>query len=162
MDLEEYARLLGRIVGNLHSLEFLLRAFLYANAAPPHAPMPTGVSLNTLNVGDAVPLNAFTDYDALGRLIDRYNNAIGAAHPECVVDPTIVDLRDALAHGRVSSPDPSNDLVLLKFDRPSGSATRVTYAQRLTADWLKDQARRVFAEIEKVAKAPGSPVVQGP
>jgi hypothetical protein len=50
MDLEEYALLLGRVIGNLHALEFSLRAFLYAKNDPPHAPPPWGPDMNSMRV----------------------------------------------------------------------------------------------------------------
>jgi hypothetical protein len=95
-----------------------------------------------------------TDYRALGELIDAYN----AIAPEHAIDRTVVDLRDALAHGRVSAPHPTDDFVLLKFDRPSGGFTRVAYAQAVTEEWLAQEEARVATQFKKVAGAPGSPI----
>ncbi len=156
MDLREYVLLMGKVVINLQSLEFLLRGFLYNSEAPPHHPLTWGADLNGFRPGDVVPVNALTDYDGLGRLIDRYNVLVSSAHPEWVIDPTVVSLRDALAHGRVSATDPSNNLFLLKFDRPSGDETTVTFAQEVTLDWLKAQNQSVVAEMKKVASASGA------
>ncbi len=161
MDLEEHARLLGRIIGNLQSLELLLRAYLYAMGDPPHTPLHAGKSFDSLAVGDTVGVNALTDFSSLGELIERYNTRIQTTHPHLVVDDSIVDLRDALAHGRVSAPDPTNDLSLLKFSKPSGGTTRVTFLQKLTDQWSKTQASRVFAEMKEVSQAPGAPIVSG-
>lgn len=162
MDLEEHARLLGRIVGNLQSLEILLRAYLYAMGDPPHAPLPAGKTLDSLLVNDTVGVNALTDFSSLGKLIERYNRCVETTHPHLKVDSSIVDLRDAFAHGRVSAPDPTSDLSLVKFDQPSGGTTKVTFSKKLTEQWLSTQASRVLAEIKRVAQAPGAPVVPGP
>src|SRR5216117_3606119 len=99
MDLEEHARLVGRLVGNLDSLEFALRAYLYEKADPPHTPLPAGHTLDSLKIGDAVPINAMTDYSSLGELIDRYNRLVERSSPGLQVDRSLVSLRDALAHG---------------------------------------------------------------
>ncbi len=158
MELEEHARLMGRLVGNLQSLEFALRAYLYAKGDPPHTPFPPGQTLQSLKVGDMAPVNAMTDYSTLVQLIDRYNKLVGSTHPELQLDRSLVSIRDGLAHGRVSALDPADDLVLLKFERPSTSGARVAYSVTLTNDWLQSQIHRVFEELKKVMKAPGTPI----
>jgi hypothetical protein len=81
-------------------------------------------------------------------------------HRHLSVDRSTIDLRDALAHGRVSAANPRGPLFLLKFDhRYVGSTTRVSYAQDISLQWLSDQVKRVRNEIEKVTRAPGSPIV---
>ncbi len=88
-----------------------------------------------------------TSYDCLGKLINRYNKL---ALPERKVDKSIVELRDALAHGRVASPDSSNHFWLMKTARaPSGLVT-VSFSQEMTEDWLIIQIRRLQAELRKV------------
>ena len=158
MDLEEYWKLLGHLVGNLQSFEFAIRAYLYARADPPHTPLASGQILDSIKVGDIVPVNAMTDYSSFGQLIDRYNRLLEKTHPELQLDRSIVLVRDAIAHGRVSTSDPTKDLVLLKFNKPSESATSVTYTQALTPGWLKVQTRRVCEEVTKIRKAPGTPI----
>ena len=153
--------LLGKLISNLLSLEFVLRAFLYEHSDPPHNPLPRGLSLNVLKIGDVVPENAMTDFSSLGHLINRYNDVISRRHPNLAVDRTIVELRDALAHGRVSSTDAASDPFLLKFERPGGCKTRVTYSQQLTQEWLREQCNWVREEATKVSEAIGSPDVTG-
>lgn len=80
VDLHEHARLLGRLVANLQSLEFVLRAHLYAQSSAPHVPFAAGQSLDSLNVDEVVGENALTDYSSLGQLIDRYNVSIRTTH----------------------------------------------------------------------------------
>jgi hypothetical protein len=137
MGLHEYASLMGRVVINLQSLEFALRGFLCNSEAPPHNPLPSRAGLDGLGPGDVVPVNAFTDFDSLGRLIERYNSL------------------DALTHGRISTTDPSKDLFLVKFDRPIRNTTRVNYAQKVTTEWLKAKIDDVHTELMKVAKVAG-------
>jgi hypothetical protein len=115
---ELFALALGKFVSNLQCLEFLLRNYLYNHMESSASTLP--VRLHEMHVGDWVAVNAFTDYKSLGQLIEHYNEAV-AADPNLVVDPSVVSVRDALAHGRVSSrtidslPTPR----ILKFDTPA-------------------------------------------
>jgi hypothetical protein len=159
IDPQEYAALIGRVVANLQALEFLLGVFLYNKADPPHNPLPTGKSLCSLSVGDVVGENALTDFSPLGKLIDRYNRSIGASCPNLLVDRSIVELRDALAHGRLLKEAANEDLILVKFGNPSSGSTRVAYSHKLTRDWLKAQVGVTLGECKKIVQAPDAPVV---
>lgn len=158
MDSQEYAALLGQVIVNLQALEYLLRAFLYANADPSHSPLPPGKTPESYVVGEEVPVNALTDYDSLSRLISRYNRAVRASHRHLLLDPSVVELRDALAHGRVSADHPGDNPVLVKFQKPSGGRTKVAYSQKLTRGWMKAQVKLALGECKKVAQAAGTPV----
>jgi hypothetical protein len=140
---EVYATKLGQIWANFHSLEMTLRTFLALR--DPRDALKEGQSFATLAVGDVVAENPTTDYASLGQLIDQFNKA---ASPQRRIDPTLVDLRDALAHGRVWSPDGSFPLRLLKFSRPHRDGSiRVTWATTMTGDWLDEQRQRVFEAL---------------
>jgi len=62
---DKYAERLGKLMSNLHSLEFALRAFLlkFNEGTEPK------VDLDKLQVGDTVPANSFTSYASLGNLV---------------------------------------------------------------------------------------------
>lgn len=159
---DSFAMNLGKIHGNLLSLEFCLRCYLHAIDDHPRATLDDGMSFDSLKVDDEVPETALTDYRTLGELVDRYNSLIKPAHPDLTIDRTLVDLRDALAHGRVSGANPSfDDLTLVKFAKPKDGRTRVTYSQRLTTQWLKEQNALVLAQVKKVYTAPGFPSAAG-
>lgn len=142
--------LLGKILGNLQSLEFALRAVLYENESEPHYPLDYGKNLNDLSEGDIVPENAMTDYSSLGQLIDRFNSEIADGDNRLMVDQDLLKLRDALAHGRVSSKSESGDLVLIKFDRPKNNTVKVSYVQKMTKDWLKAQVKKIYEQTKMV------------
>jgi hypothetical protein len=144
---QSYALLLGQIFANLQGLEFAVRALLYAKADLPHVEMRKDKNLYEYRVGEQVPENAMTSYDSLGKLIDRYNKL---AAPERKIDEGIVDLRDALAHGRLASPGSSNHFWLLKTRREPDGLVTVSFVQEMTEDWLKSQIRRTQAELQKV------------
>jgi hypothetical protein len=147
---EEYARDLGSLLMNFQALEYLLRAYLYEHEGTAFDELPAGVDWYSVKPGDELPLNALTSFESLGQLIDRYNGMVAGRVPQDAVDRSVVELRDALAHGRVSGAPGSARPVLLKFDRPTNGRVRVTVSQPLTEEWLIEQRVRIHDEAEKV------------
>lgn len=133
MTLEEYTFGVGKLIVNLHSFEFALRAFLWNREGG-----SSWAFLESLREGDTVSENAFTNYDTLGHLITKYN-AFVSSLPNLQVDPSLADLRDALAHGRVASSVPSPPLRLLKFGKPAGGNVTVTHSIVVDDAWLSEQ-----------------------
>lgn len=152
MDLEEYACKLGRLVTNLQSLEFVLRVFLHNLPGSRPIGLPHGDDLYSHPVGEKVPENDFTSYDSLGMLIEKYNDAANDRRYE-LIDATLVDVRDALAHGRVSAPLASGTLRLIKFSRPQSNQVEITFNQELTAEWLTKQVTRVHDALFAVQRS---------
>lgn len=154
MDLNEHASLIGQLIGNFHSLECALRLVIFNNQNK--AQNKEEVNLNNFSEGDIVEEDAFTDYSTLGELIQKYNNIV-KNNPSDTVDPNIVHLRDALAHGRVFSCVMQTPLKLLKFDKPKNGKVNVTFAQNMTDEWLKNQIDKVYKELMKVAPFASKP-----
>lgn len=153
MTLDHYWLQLGRIVSNLQSLEFLLRAVLYKVNPPPPGHPSLSVQLDELKVGQTVPENPLTDYRSLDGLITGYNEIVERHAPSLYVDTAVVGLRDALAHGRVSKAELDSDMMILKFSPPKNDQVVVVYAEKMTESWFKEQLSRVTQEIIKVSKA---------
>jgi len=96
MDANDHLLGLGKIASNLHGLEILLRVFLCE---------ATNQKFIFPKAGDAaLPNSHLTNYDSLGDLVIDYNGALSASEKHLNVDPSVVDTRDALAHGRLMSP----------------------------------------------------------
>lgn len=149
MTLEEHARHLGALVSNFQSLEFVLRLLLQkCPSARPYG-VPYGTDIYSYPVGAELPENEVTSYDTLGQLIEKYNAEI-ANLGLAPMDETIVEIRDALAHGRVSAADPGNELRLLKFSKPVDGRVRVTFNQALSSDWFTAQKKRVYEAMQSV------------
>jgi hypothetical protein len=94
---EEHLRLIGAIITNLQSLEMILRLFLLkARKQFIDWPKPT----------DTLVLETYvTNYLSLGPVIDDFNRELtDAEKPKFTVDRSVVDVRDAIAHGRLVSP----------------------------------------------------------
>jgi len=65
---DQHASDLGKLVSNLQSLEFALRAFLVNDEIRAGRSFPQSANLNNMDIDDVVPLNAFT--------IRRTHNAV--------------------------------------------------------------------------------------
>jgi hypothetical protein len=150
---DKHALSLGKLVANLQSLEFLLRGFLStiydADSDGLIPDMPRDVY--NLPVGSIVPENYITNYLSLGKLIDAYNEYVNERDTTLKIDRgTLVELRDALAHGRVSGTEPFPPLKILKFDQPRREQVRVAFSQTMDEDWFRSQILLVLAEVRKV------------
>jgi hypothetical protein len=151
MDFNDQAAMLGRLLMSFQCLEYALRAFLYSRCDPPHEPLSPGSDLTTMTFGDVLPENAITRWDSLTHLIRRYNRAIRDV--QLAVDPGLVELRDALAHGRIAACSSGWNFALVKFTRPYAGRVEVGFREELSKEWMEKQINRVLAECEKVGKA---------
>jgi hypothetical protein len=154
MDLREHATMMGKLLVSFQCLEYALRAYLYERRDPPHEPLAPGTDLDTMTFGDVLPENAITRWDSLTYLIKRYNRAISDG--QLAVDLSLVDLRDALAHGRMAASLSEGNLALIKFTRPYAGRVEVGFREELSKEWMENQIKRVLAECEKVGRAASS------
>ena len=151
--LDCHSRALGKLIANLLSLEFIIRAFLFESDRLRTGEVPQGGSLAGLQVGASVPEDPMTSYKSLGPLVEMYNAHVVAVDSALRVDAGLKDLRDALAHGRVFGVSPLGPLHLVKFGRPSCGRVRVTHAFVMTGEWFRGQIKRVGDEVRKVQQA---------
>ncbi len=150
MDLDEYARKLGALIANLHSFEFVLRAYLAKRPGAQPIGVAHGVDIFEQPVGTVFDESDLTSYDSLGQFLRKFNADMrqqGAAQ----VDEDLINLRDALAHGRVSASAQGDTLRLIKFDqRDAQGRVRLKFTALLTADWFSAQTKRVYEAIALV------------
>ena len=93
---EAHALSLGKLTGNLQSLEMGARMVIVK--LDQRAAGQVQTQLPQVKTGDMVELNAFTNGDNLAQTLEKYNKR---APLDCRIDiGPIVNLRDALAHGR--------------------------------------------------------------
>ena len=146
-DADSHVLLLGQIVGNLQSLEAFLRVYLeVAEGGTLEATEP----FLRLRVGMRLPETRLTDYSALGQLVDDFNTRVPR---QLQISRKVVEIRDAIAHGRLLSPISLRPLQLVKFDRPAGGLARVSMVAEMTDGWLTSQRKLVFNQIVKVRSA---------
>jgi len=146
--LDEHSKNLGKIVANLQSLEFSLRVFLLEADGT-----RSNVDYSRLNVGDQIAEDAFTNWDQLSDLIRKYNERVMSIDSSMCIDHSIVEIRHALAHGRVSAYSPEEPMHLLKFSEPKNKHVEVTYNAEMNATWFGEQIKRVLDAIIKVVDA---------
>ena len=89
---DKYAENLGKLAGNMQSLEFLLRACLLNDEITGGSPTPP--DFHELVQGDIVAKNAFTSYDTLRKLIQEYNRSTIAEGLK--TDESLAEIRDAI------------------------------------------------------------------
>ena len=143
---------IGKIVTNLQSLEFALRLFLDETQGHSKIAKEIPVDLTKLAVGELVPENYFTNYDTLKQLIRKANVELQTRGLSERIDESIVELRDAIAHGRVLSLHPDGPFRILKFSKPTDSKTQVEISVEMTPDWLSRQTKRTHDEILKIVR----------
>jgi hypothetical protein len=148
----DHAFELGRVLSNLQGLEFLLRGCLsYWIPAESVPQQQKSGDIYSVPVGSRVPLSPVTGYQTLGELIDLFNKHRPAGSPE--LGKEAVALRDALAHGRVSSAAENEQMRLVKFSRPlppTFKEVEVTYNVVMTPEWFGEQRALVFAAMQLV------------
>ncbi len=150
---EEHPLNLGKLLVNFQSLEFALRAFLVNDEIALGVVSAQDINLAEMNEGDVVPKNAFTNYDTLDKLIGKYNKNSKVISLGLTIDKTLVEVRDAIAHGRVAGPTPAPPFKLLKFDKPRNSQVTVKYSVLLTKEWFSEQHAKTQAAVLKVSEA---------
>jgi hypothetical protein len=154
--LRRYAFNIGSLISNFQGLELLLRGFLQDQADAAPTGLPPGQNFYSTPVGSTLPVCPLTNYDTLGKLIKKFNE-IADAQGKPKVDPALVEIRDALAHGRIAALDEGQPMRLIKYSRPletEKTTVRVTFNAELNDSWFGDQRRRVISAMETVRGAP--------
>jgi hypothetical protein len=143
MTLTEHFTHLGGLIGNFQSLEFLLRVYLYKNHKEQSTGLPYGIDFNVLPIGNELPESYLTNFDSLAVLIKKFN-FLAQQHGSHTIDLSLVDVRDALAHGRVSTTTEA-PMRLLKFSKPRAGKVALTFSALMTDDWFRLRKKEVAA-----------------
>ena len=152
--LDRHALAFGSLMGNILSLEFLLRLFLLKNEGNSEDSFPEWGKFHELKEGDSITLNAFTRDKYFSNVVQKYNKDSRIEKRGLAINNTLVDLRNALAHGMISGLNPSPPLRLLHFDfdRKQGIVS-VKLNVLLTIQWFNEQIVQVRLAMENVEKA---------
>lgn len=148
---ESHAVNLGKLIGNLQSLEMGARIAIVK--LDPRSFEQVRTQLPQVRQGDLVEVNAFTNGDDLNQTLEKYNKCVPLEY-RIDVQP-LVRLRDSLAHGRTFGYGQMNHLRLLKFGRKKDSSGRlvVERAEDMTDDWFSTNIRALQEALEKVRTA---------
>lgn len=147
MDNRAHAEHLGGLLGNLHSLDFAIRLCLSQQPGSPARNLYAD-DFREASVGAIIPDSDMSNYMSLGQLIERFNDLFKRSGS--TIDPSLVDLRDVLAHGRVFAGPSDSHFRIVKFDKPIDGNARVSYNQVMTDTWFTDNKRRVREAIAVV------------
>lgn len=147
---DQHALRLGWLVGNLQSIETLLRFYLLKVETPD----ASGPLEKIPGEGEYLPASSISDYRQLSALISAYNKTVGK-ESGLRLDPEIVRLRDAIAHGRTTKPSGYPNMFLFKFESDKGKTGRhlVSFSVEMTPQWFRDRNEFLLGEIEKVRTA---------
>ena len=124
MNYDDHCIGVGRLWGNLQSLEATLRFFL-TQANPSE--------------------NYITKWASLRTLVNKYNGLLSTVEQSLYsVDPSIVDIRNAMAHGRVSGQYPGEPFPLILSDDVIGEVD-------MTMEWFNDQQSLAQKQIDRIS-----------
>lgn len=151
MDNEQHARHLGGLIGNLQSLEIMIRLALAQRTGSP-AKDTYGDDFRNAAVGTLVPVSDLSSFASLRELINAFNKEFA---PKPHLDLGLVTLRDALAHGRVFAGPSEEEFRIVKLEKPAKGATEVAveYSAVMSEEWFKENKARVREAMATVAKA---------
>lgn len=138
MTLEEHAIRIGYVHTNLAALESSLRfLMLKLNGETFRVPRPGDVD---------APLNWMTKWISLGDLIRKYNGELTAnERGQFAITQDATDIRDALAHGRIHSPELTFPWTLTKFGKQRAGRVLIDRHEQMTVEWL-DNAYKLVGE----------------
>ena len=146
---ERHALNLGKLLANLQSIEMGARMAIVK--LDKRAADQEQSQLPQLKAGDMVELNALTNGDDLRQTLEKYNK-MAALDCRMEIEP-IVNLRDALAHGRAFGFGPVKPLRLLKFSRKAkGDKVLIELALDMTDEWFHKSVNILDQALEKIRK----------
>jgi hypothetical protein len=158
--LEQHAFHLGKLVGNLLTIELQARMVIALqevgwNLRKVMPPLPA------LKQDAWVELTPMSNKEDMLWALEKYNSIVKDQRPELKVDAKqIVFLRDALAHGRafgLNVRGAGPELRLLKFGRKPNHERRVQVTLRvdMTKEWFDNMNHLVTSSMDKIQKALG-------
>lgn len=137
-----YAYHLGSLIGNLHSLEVLLRL---AIASPGEAPA---------SIGAVVDANSIRQPIRLRVLIEQYNAKVTQTHPRHALTHIVevVSLSEQLAQSVVHAVSAKAPLQLVEYaPHPEvGGSAIVERAYEMTPEWMERRRGLVWKAIQSV------------
>jgi hypothetical protein len=137
-----YGAGLGELAANLVTLEFALRVALYLYETPrAQRRLP---SFKIANLDSWV-----SSWSSLSDAIEVYNE-IQAVAGQPQIDAGIIDLRNAIAHGRITGGSSADPMTVTRSDLASRELVRASEKHVMTLDWIRAQTDRVSSAIRAV------------
>jgi len=147
MNAAEHCTNLGQLVHNFQALETWLR-FVLLKLEPSQHPA-VQLDFEGMALGTDLSQNEVTDFADLRTLCKRFNRHMSVKKaPELNV--AIVDIRDALAHGRIIGTKTGYPLRLIKFSKPASGRVKLVVNEVMDHNWFALQLLRTHRAIERV------------
>lgn len=145
---------LGKLLGNLQSLETLLRIYLLKVGSAVADTRVVKKPYWDLVVGDIVDDDEFSNYDTLGKLVAKYNLDISKRESSLCIDTQLIAVRDLLAHGRIAAAAADTaSLKVVKFEKPQDGKAVVSASVLMDDDWFDTNIANCRVQIENVSSA---------
>jgi hypothetical protein len=142
MTAQDHIVQVGSIITNLQGLETVIRIFLArVNNQTPRMPGPTD---------EFADENFLTNFKSLGSLIDEYDGLLTKDEQKFQVDRSVLDVRDAFAHGRLLSVGDVYPATLFKFGISRDGKVPIAFREVLTVEWLNKTKLMMRDEQMKV------------
>lgn len=141
----------GRMKINLISLEYLLRDYHAKKKEEPP------FSILSINKNDLIKADSYSNYDTLRDLIRIYN--ADKKNADKIEGKLIIEIRDALAHGRLLafSMGKPIQLQLFKFGEPNkDNLVKLIFKEELTVEWLRTKNEFLHSQMLKILNASSS------
>ncbi|MGS5085950.1 hypothetical protein ACVC7V_05495 [Hydrogenophaga sp. A37] len=147
MNAAEHSSNLGKLVHNFQSLETWLRVVLLKLES---AQRPTSrLDFESMTIGTMISVDALTDYSDLATLCRRFNRHMEAKDAQ-ILNVSLVDIRDAIAHGRILGTPNGFPLRLVKFSKPTSGQVKLVVNEIMDHNWFSLQLLRTHRAIELV------------
>jgi hypothetical protein len=83
-------------------------------------------------------------------LIDQFNNSLMPDEQHFKVDRQVVEIRDAIAHGRLLATEQQPPFRLWKFGRPKKGRVPVQFCEELNEQWLTATRNMIDSQRQNV------------
>jgi len=144
---------LGKLWTNFTALDALIRVFLDRLPHTTKSGLPFGTDMRKSAVGTEFPESSIATYRSLRVLVKAFNQEVVKAKLGNPIDERLVDLRDALAHGFISTDEKEGPMRLLKFERSRPGYVRIARNEEMTEQWFDGRIGLTRIAIKTVCEA---------
>lgn len=137
LNVSNYIYSLGHFWQSFNNLEFFLRRYLN---------IKDGMSIEHSNSFTSLPIGttcdecAITDWKTFGELAASFNSH--QKNADKIDFKEFADLRDALAHGRITGDDRSV-MSVIKYSKPKNGQVLVEYSREISSEELEKMAKMI-------------------
>jgi hypothetical protein len=146
MTVKDFNSHVGAIVVNLQGIETAIRFFFFRKNGETNPFPKPGVTETP-----SFP-HSLTAYRELSKWIRRFNSGLTKEElPRSQILNGVVEIRDAIAHGRLVGPEPPQlPYTLWKFGQPVNGDSPVRFSVVLTEEWLSETTAMIDRQLQQV------------